>query len=138
MTDKTCTGRCYCGEINYQFSGDVIMRAQCHCRECQYPTGGGVNMAMAVAEDGFSYTEGSPNSFSRDDLDAPVIRDFCPTCGTHLVSRAPALPGAVLVKAGTLDNADDYGGPDVAIFTCDSQPYHLVPEGVPAFETVPG
>jgi len=28
--------------------------------------------------------------------------------------------------------------PQMVIFTCDKQPFHHVPEGVPAFERAPG
>ena len=54
------TGRCYCGEIQYESEGDPVMQAQCHCRECQYLTGGSANVFMAVPEDGLTFTHGAP------------------------------------------------------------------------------
>ena len=73
---------------------------------------------------------------TRSDLDAPVTREFCPNCGTHLVSRIPNMPLAI-VKVGTLDDPKQYGGPDIAIYTVDKQPFHVVPDGLPAFERSP-
>ena len=130
------TGGCYCGAVRYEVDGAALMKAQCHCRECQYITGGGPNFFMAVAPDGFRFTQGTPKAFKRSDLAAPVTREFCPECGTHLITR-PQRP-VVIVKVGTLDDPKAYGGPSMAIFTIDKQPFHQVPDGLPTFERRPG
>jgi len=130
-------GGCYCGAVRYQAEGDPILKGQCHCRECQYLTGGSPNVVMAMPEAGFGFTKGSPKAFKRSDLDNPVTREFCPDCGTHLLTRAPALPGGVLIKVGTLDDPSVFGGPEMVIFTVDSQVFHHVPDGVPSFERGP-
>jgi hypothetical protein len=131
------TGGCYCGQVRYESEGDPLMQAQCHCRECQYITGGSPNVFMAVSEDGLTFTSGETKKFTRDDLDAPVTREFCPNCGTHILTRAPGLPGAVVLKVGTLDDPSEFN-PQIAIFTCDKQAFHVIPEGVAGFERVPG
>ncbi len=131
-------GGCYCGAVRYKAEGDALFKGQCHCRECQYGSGGAPNYVMALPEAGFSYTKGAAKGFSRSDLDNPVTREFCPDCGTQLVSRAPSLPGAVLIKVGTLDDPKEYGGPQMAIFTIDKQSFHHIPEGLPSFERTPG
>jgi hypothetical protein len=48
------------------------------------------------------------------------------------------MPGAVLLKVGTLDDPGVFGGPDIAIFTIDMQTFHQLPDGVPSFERIPG
>ena len=130
-------GRCYCGALRYKAEGDPLFKGQCHCRECQYMSGGSVNVTMAMPEAGFSYTEGSPKQFKRGDLDNPVIREFCGECGTHIVARPPGLP-AVMLKVGTLDDPSAFGGPQMAIYLCDKQSFHQVPEGVATFDRMPG
>jgi hypothetical protein len=129
-------GGCYCGRVRYRAEGEPLMKGQCHCRECQYISGGAPNMFMAMPADGFSYTKGAPKPFTRDDLERPVTREFCPECGTHLTTRRPELP-AVILKVGTFDDPGLYRAPRVAIFTCDKQDFHLIPEGVPTFERMP-
>lgn len=129
-------GGCYCGSIRYISEGDPMMKAQCHCRECQYITGGAPNLFAVMPDAGFSYTKGAPKTFSRSDIETPVTREFCETCGTHLVTRRPGLP-AVIVKIGTLDDPKLFGGPQLAIFTIDQQPFHVIPEGMPTFERMP-
>jgi hypothetical protein len=131
-------GGCYCGALRYEAKGDALFKGQCHCRECQYITGGHPNVIIAMPESGFTYDKGVPKSFKRTDLARAVTREFCPDCGTHLVTRSPGLPGAVILKVGTLDDPGVYGGPQMVIFTVDKQSFHHVPEGVPTFERAPG
>ncbi|GAB3374997.1 GFA family protein [Spongiibacter taiwanensis] len=130
------TGRCYCGNIHYQVDGDVMMKGQCHCRECQYLAGGGANYFMMVNQNSFEYTQGTPTQFRRSDIEKPVTREFCSNCGTQLLTRAPGFP-AVIVKVGTLDDPSAFGKAQVAIFTKDKQPFHLIADGVAQFEAMP-
>jgi hypothetical protein len=129
-------GGCYCGQVRYVAEGEPILRGQCHCRECQYISGGSPNMFMLVAPSGFNYTKQTPKQFTRDDIEHPVTREFCPECGTHLVTRSPHVP-AVILKAGTLDNPSLFGQPQMAINLLDKQPFHVIAEGVPTFERMP-
>ncbi len=132
------TGHCYCGELHYEADGDPAFRAQCHCPGCQYISGGHPNAVMGMLEDGFRYTKGTPAAFSRSDLDNAVTREFCGTCGTHILAKSPGAPGMLMLKAGTLDDQSAYGGPQMAIFTCDNPGYHHIPDGVAAFDKTPG
>ena len=130
-------GGCYCGAVRYEVTGEPVMKAQCHCRECQYITGGGPKFFMLVPSDRSRITKGATSDFERDDIPNPRLRQFCPTCGTHVTTllRERRL---TVVKVGTLDNpARDYGGPALAIFMKDTQPYHTVAEGLPCFQDLP-
>ena len=134
----THRGRCYCGAVRYEISLAPAFNVQCHCRECQYISGGSPNVCLGIPEPGFRYTAGKPKTYRRSDLQNPVSREFCEVCGTHLISRAPAAPGVVILKRGTLDDPAAFGDPQVAIFTCDRQPFHHIADKVTAFERVPG
>ena len=109
-------GRCYCGNVRYAAGGEPMMKGQCHCRECQYITGGAPNMFVAMPSDGFSYTQGAPKQFTRSDLQRPV-------------TRVPGMP-MTIVKVGTLDDPSLFGGPQLAIYTVEKQPFHQIPEGL--------
>jgi hypothetical protein len=127
---------CYCGGLRYVAEGEPRMKAQCHCRECQYISGGSPNRFMLMPLGRFSYSKGAPKRFTRSDPEGAVTREFCVGCGTHAVTRRPGLPAAIL-KVGTLDDPGVFGGPQLAIFTIDSQPLHHIPEGMPSFEWLP-
>jgi len=86
--------------------------------------------------EGFSYTRGEPKQFSHGDLESPVTREFCAECGTHIATRRPGLR-AVILKVGTLDDPSLFGGPQMAIFIIDKQPFHHIPDGLPTYERLP-
>jgi hypothetical protein len=132
------TGHCYCGAVRYEISAAPVFNAQCHCRECQYISGGSPNVCLGIPEQAFRYTSGKPKTFRRADLPNPVSREFCAECGTHLLTRAPALAGVVILKRGTLDDPAAFGNPQMAIFTCDRQPFHPIAQDVRTFERLPG
>ena len=71
------TGRCYCGSLKYEITGQAEAAFQCHCRECQYITGGNPNIVMVFPKNAFRYVEGNPKKFARADLETPVTRHFC-------------------------------------------------------------
>ena len=131
------TGGCYCKEIRYEIDGPPDLGFQCHCRQCQYITGGNPNVAFVYPQENFRYTSGTVAEFRRSDLENPVTRFFCPTCGTGIGTHSPARPGSMIVKVGTLDDPTTFKA-NVAIFTCDQQPYHHIPDDVPAFDKRPG
>ena len=131
-------GGCYCRALRFSAEGDPLFKGQCHCRECQYISGGHPNAVMGMPAAGFQYTAGSPKLFTRGDLDNPVTREFCESCGTHILAKSPSLPGAVLLKVGTFDDPSVYGAPQMVIFTIDKQSFHHVPEGAAVFERAPG
>jgi hypothetical protein len=129
-------GGCYCGKVRYVAEGEPMRKGQCHCRECQFITGGAPNMFVVMPSAGFAYTKGAPKQFTRGDLENPVTREFCPDCGTHMATRPPGRP-VIVVKVGTLDDPKLYGGPQMAIFTIDKQPFHQIPEGLATFDRMP-
>ena len=132
----THTGRCYCGELHYEFTGPVNSQILCHCRECRYLSGGAANTSVVISEDSFQWTKGTPSVFARSDLEAPRTRYFCGNCGTHICVKSPPRPGMLVLKIGTLDD-HSWFTPETAIFCIDKQRYHMIPEGVPEFIKTP-
>ena len=129
-------GGCYCGAVRYVAEGEPVLRAQCHCRACQHVSGGAPNLFMLMPAEGFRYTKGAPRTYTRPDKADAVTREFCAECGTHILTRRPGL-NAVVLKVGTLDNPGLFGSPQMAIYTIDRQPFHQIPDGLPAFERLP-
>jgi hypothetical protein len=133
------TGRCYCGEIHYEFSDDAIKSQMlCVCRECRYLSGGGINTSIVIKEDSFKFTKGTPKTFQRSDLETPRVRWFCGNCGTHICVKSPPRPGMLVLKIGTLDD-HSWFKPESVIFCIDKQEYHQhqIPEGIPTYERLP-
>jgi hypothetical protein len=131
------TGGCYCGAVRYEITGEAQASLQCHCRECQYISGGNPAALMIFPFESFQLTSGEMKQFRRSDLERPVTRHFCENCGTGIASETPSRPGSIVIKVGTLYDPSIFA-PAVAIFTCDKQDYHHIPEGIPAFDKRPG
>lgn len=113
-----------------------MLHAQCHCRACQHFTGGAPNLFVLVNPEDFRYLFQPAASFRKPGLENPVTREFCARCGPQLLTRRPGLRQFVL-KVGTLDDPSLFAGPHIAIFTAEMQPFHLIPEGVKCYETLP-
>ena len=132
----THTGRCYCGEINFEFDDPIHSQLLCHCRECRYLSGGEPNASIVITEENFRVTKGQLKTFARDDLEAPRVRYFCENCGTHVCVESPPRPGMLVLKIGTLDD-HSWFSPKASIYCIDKQPFHQVRDGVPNFERTP-
>lgn len=127
-------GGCYCGSLRYESSGEILAKGMCFCRECRHISGGGANVLMGMPASGFAYTHGVPSAFARPE---GVTREFCATCGTHILTRSPRMAGAVLLKVGSLDDQDAFDMPAVAVYCSEKRPYHVVPQGVQCFDKFP-
>lgn len=128
------SGRCYCGDITYLAGGEPIMRAQCHCRECQYISGGMPNVIMGFPADEFEYTAGEVKIHKQQGTEMTAHREFCPNCGTHILTRPPGGNNMVIVKVGTLDDPALFGQAQLALQLADRQSFHSVPEGIPTYQ----
>ena len=65
----------------------------------------------------------------------PAQRALGPLGGVGVIVTRPQRP-LVVIKVGTLDEPSQMM-PQVAIYTVDKQPFHMIPEGLPAFERLP-
>ena len=130
------SGRCYCGDIQFEFKEPIHSQILCHCRECRYLSGGEPNASIVISENTFTITRGKPKSFARSDLNEPRIRYFCGNCGTHICVKSPPRPGMLVLKIGTLDD-HSWFRPQSAIYCVDRQPFHQIPKGLPSFEKTP-
>jgi hypothetical protein len=128
------TGGCFCGALRYEFDGEPVFKGQCHCRECQFITGGHPNAVFGLPVAQFRYTKGTPKSFVRDG--SPTTREFCETCGTHILGRSGRLP-LVNVKVGTLDDPALFGAAQIAVYVKEKQSFHALPENAALFQEFP-
>lgn len=114
MTHRT--GRCLCGAVRYELRSEPAMTAVCHCTHCQRQSGGVFSTNLVVAE-GDYLQQGDTRVFEdTGDSGQPVYRHFCGDCGSPIISVVAAMPGLVMLKAGTLD---DLAGlkPAVEVYT---------------------
>jgi len=131
------TGGCFCGALRYEITGEIPWRALCLCKTCQKISGGAGNLFVGIEAGAFRYTNGTPRRFTRQGAEIAPTREFCGECGVHIAARVAQIPDAVVVKIGTLDDPSAFEGPNMVFWTREKQAFHIVPDGVAAFETLP-
>lgn len=97
-------GRCLCGAITYEVTGEPDVVALCHCRDCQRGAGAPVVSWAMFPEAALKVTKGEPKTINSS---GAAMRSFCSECGSGLFYRnAENLPGIVDIQTATLDDAD--------------------------------
>lgn len=122
-------GRCLCGNISYELTGDLLATAVCHCDHCQRQSGGAFSVNLVVHESQLTVT-GELNIYGDpgDDTSGTihVERRFCGNCGSPIVSALLGTEGVIAVKAGTLDDRSAVK-PGVQVWCETRQPWIDLP-----------
>jgi len=101
------SGSCLCGSLRFELDESRAGPAMhCHCRDCQRVTGSGKATIVLMPEDAIDLRGEYRLYSSRGTDGSHVHRGFCPTCGSQMLTFVDELPGAVFVKAGTMDETD--------------------------------
>lgn len=113
------SGGCLCGAVRYRTEAGPALVGVCHCRDCQRFTGSAFSFLMAVPLAAF-HTEGAFKTFAKPgDSGQPIVRRFCPECGSSIAEEAVTRPGLILINGGTFDDPTGFA-PSVEIY-CDRQ-----------------
>lgn len=96
------SGRCLCGAVSYQFSGEPVAARICWCKDCQHIASNGTVNAI-VNTDSLTINGGLSEFISVAESGNQICRRFCPTCGSHLFANSSARPQYMVVRIGTLD-----------------------------------
>ncbi|OAL36564.1 hypothetical protein AYO20_04180 [Fonsecaea nubica] len=93
------TGACLCGQIKYEFTGDIALKAFCNCKDCQR-WGGATGLPNVVIDrKSFKVTAGTPKAFDVVGDSGKINRHyFCGTCGSSLYCELEAMPENTVIK----------------------------------------
>lgn len=89
-TEQIRSGRCFCGRVQFEVTGQPVAMGYCHCESCRHWSAGPVNAFTLWKPDALRLTRGaadlatfnkSPNSHRR----------WCKTCGGHVLTEHPSL-----------------------------------------------
>jgi hypothetical protein len=97
-------GKCLCGTVEFELSGDIPNLYQCHCSLCRKVTGSSANAAFRIACDQFVWKKGSEN-IAEFVSQGGFKSHFCTTCGSPLPNLT-ANDSAYWVPVGLLEEAD--------------------------------
>ena len=97
------SGGCLCGQVRYTIRGEPLNVSICHCTHCQKNTGSAFSVNAVFPENAVDIAGRLAAFRDRGDSGHPVVRYFCPDCGTPIRSTALQTSGYFVLKAGTLD-----------------------------------
>ncbi|KAE9372032.1 hypothetical protein N431DRAFT_535718 [Stipitochalara longipes BDJ] len=98
-------GGCFCNKIRVNFTGEPNGKVLCHCLDCRKISGATFSNNLIVPENNFKLESGKPKEITKTaDSGKKITSHFCPDCGTTLFRTGESFPGAVIIKAGVLDD----------------------------------
>lgn len=97
-------GGCLCGAVRYTGEAVPVFAGVCHCRDCQKFTGSAFGVLVGVPQTSVEF-KGMLKTFTCvGGSGKPVLRHFCPECGSSIAEETANLPGHVVINVGTLDD----------------------------------
>jgi hypothetical protein len=96
----TYQGECFCGAVRIEVTGEPAAMGYCHCRSCRSWSAGPVNAFTLWPPQAVRVTAGA-DQLAMYQKTAASERQYCKTCGGHLMTNHPGL-GLVDVYAATL------------------------------------
>ncbi|WP_227287644.1 GFA family protein [Boseongicola sp. H5] len=103
---KSFSGRCLCGDVEFEISGRFESFFLCHCSRCRKGTGSAhaANLFTSTAE--ITWVKGKDRVTSFQVPNTRHSRSFCSRCGSAL-PRVQMNGNLIVVPAGCLDSSVD-------------------------------
>jgi hypothetical protein len=130
------TGGCLCRAVRYSVTAAPIVTRACWCRLCQYIGAGSGTVNVCFPTEAITVSGELREYRSVADSGNPMVRRFCPLCGTHLFTGTVARPHLMFVRAGTLDDPE-LVRPAMTIWTSSAPSWACFDEGIPKVERQP-
>jgi hypothetical protein len=86
--DKTHEGRCFCGAVAIEVTGDAAGAGYCHCGACRSWSAGPVNAFTLWKPEQVKVLRGEELIGEYHDNERSY-RQWCTACGGHLLTRHP-------------------------------------------------
>ena len=129
-------GGCLCGQVRYSATAEPMFTGVCHCTSCQKQSGSAFSIVIAVPLPALSI-QGSPKAYSsKGDSGKEVTSRFCPNCGSTILSEPALMPGAAILRAGTLDDTSGLK-PTMEIYCDSARPWVSLGGGMKRFAKMP-
>ena len=96
----THKGSCFCGEVQFEVTGEPEAMGYCHCESCRHWSAGPVNAFSLWKPTALKVTRGAANvgTFNKTPIS---YRKWCTKCGGHLFTDHPPM-GLVDVYAAMI------------------------------------
>lgn len=88
--EKSYTGSCFCGAVEFTVTGEPEAMGYCHCASCRHWSAGPVNAFTLWKPEAVQVTRGADNIGSYNQTDASH-RKWCKSCGGHIFTEHPGM-----------------------------------------------
>lgn len=131
------TGKCQCGNIEYQISQPFLKQLACHCTECQKLSATAFSISAIINQESFKLISGELATYTRI-ADSGLTNNcyFCPKCGNRIYHQNPDKPEIIRLKPGTLEDTSVIN-PSIHVWLQSKQAWVDIPEGVETYDTQP-
>lgn len=134
----TIGGGCLCGAVRYTADpGDAPSATVCHCKDCQKFTGSVFAALVMVPKESFTVSGAMQTFSSLGGSGKPILRHFCPACGSSIAEEPGTRPGVVILNVGTFDDPAAVN-PGREIFRDDGVSWVHIDGDIPRFAKRPG
>lgn len=130
------TGKCLCEAIEYEITGELGPIFNCHCSKCRRWHGAAFRTRATIKSSQFQWLKGE-EYLSRYHSSENVIKHFCATCGSNLISTYDDRPDKVGVPLGGLDQNPN-NKVEGHFFVGSKSPWYEIDDDLPQYEEFPG
>lgn len=131
MSDSAFSGRCFCGHVRYELSGEPLFACHCHCESCRRAAGAAFVTWVSFAHDSLALTSGTIAEYQSS---PGVRRGHCADCGTTITYWWDKRPGEIDIAVASLDDAQGIE-PSAHIWVGDKPPWLVINDDLPQYKT---
>lgn len=128
-------GSCLCGGLQFEVTGPIQNVGNCHCSICRKLHGAPFSTYAQVSKQSLEIRKGA-ELVRRYASSESVERTFCDTCGANFTFHFSALPDAVWVAVGLLED-DPKLRPEHHMFVASKASWHEITDRLPQYEEYP-
>lgn len=127
---KLHTGRCLCGAVKLEVTGEPLWKAHCHCESCRRSTGSALATFVGLPHEAVRFVEGTPKVY----VSSPgVERLFCGTCGAPMAYQAARWPDEIHLHISVLDDPEAFP-PTAHVYTAEKLSWLHLDDGLKQFD----
>jgi hypothetical protein len=123
-------GSCLCGQVTYEYQGEISELAICHCQQCKRAQGTAFVTNAPIDTTKMKWLSGQ-HQFKSYYSSPNKKRVFCQNCGSPLFSQLDNMPQVIRLRVGTITHGK-IPAPNYQIY-CESASKWLELEGKPQY-----
>lgn len=134
---KKLTGRCLCGKIAYEITGELGPIVNCHCNMCRRWHGSAYRTRCTVKSKDFKWLKGE-ELLSQYASSKNRTKTFCKNCGSNLISIYQNDPEHIGLPIGALEQDPGENHRPVAhLLVKYKSPWHEITDDLPQYQELP-